>query len=60
MTDEAARRAGFGRALMGFAEAEAQARGMAAIHLDARPAAIPFYAALGYAFQPLPSMRKVF
>jgi GNAT superfamily N-acetyltransferase len=60
VTDEAARRTGFGRALMGFAEADAQARGMAAIHLDARPAAIPFYAALGYAFHPSPSMRKVF
>ena len=60
VADEAARRTGLGRALMGFAEADAQARGMAAIHLDARPAAIPFYAALGYAFHPSPSMRKVF
>ncbi|MGZ8369121.1 MAG: GNAT family N-acetyltransferase [Rhodoplanes sp.] len=60
VTDEAARRTGLGRALMGFAEADAHARGMAAVHLDARPAAIPFYTALGYAFHPSPSMRKVF
>jgi GNAT superfamily N-acetyltransferase len=60
VADEAARRTGLGRALMGFAEADAHARGMAAVHLDARPAAIPFYTALGYAFHPSPSMRKVF
>jgi GNAT superfamily N-acetyltransferase len=58
VADENARRGGVGRALMRFAEADARARGMAAIHLDARPTAIPFYAAVGYEFHPSPSMRK--
>src|SRR5215211_9172838 len=45
--DERERKAGGGRALMNYAEADARARGMAAVFLDARPAAIGFYKALG-------------
>ena len=58
IAEEAARRGGVGSALMRFAEADARARGMTAVHLDARPTAIPFYAAVGYEFHPSPSMRK--
>lgn len=57
---EEARRSGIGRALMDFAEADARARGMVAVSLDARPSAIPFYERLGYGFQPSPAMRKEF
>jgi len=49
---------GIGRALMDYAEADARARGMAAVFLDARREAIPFYETLGYAFHEAPSMRK--
>lgn len=57
---EAARRSGIGRALMSFAEADACARGMVAVSLDARPSAVPFYERLGYGFQPSPAMLKAF
>lgn len=60
IADEAARHGGIGRALMDFAEADARARGMVAVSLDARPTAIPFYERLGYEFQPSPAMRKEF
>src|ERR1019366_2490885 len=39
------RRSGGGRALMAYAEADATARGMTAVFLDARPDAIAFYQA---------------
>jgi ribosomal protein S18 acetylase RimI-like enzyme len=57
--DEAERRTGGGRALMDYAEADARARGMAAVFLDARPVAIGFYKALGYDLHTTPSMKKV-
>jgi GNAT superfamily N-acetyltransferase len=57
--DESERRAGGGRALMAYAEADARARGMASVFLDARPEAIAFYSALGYALHPVPSMKKL-
>lgn len=60
IAEEAARRCGVGRALMAFAEADARARGMVAVSLDARPSAIPFYERLGYGLQPSPAMRKEF
>lgn len=60
IADEDTRRRGVGRALMAFAEADARARGMTAVSLDARPSAIPFYERLGYVFQPSPAMRKEF
>src|SRR2546421_7333502 len=46
IVDEAERRTGGGRALMIYAEADARARGMAAIFLDAPPVAIGFYKAM--------------
>jgi GNAT superfamily N-acetyltransferase len=57
--EESERRAGGGRALMAYAEADARARGMAAVFLDARPEAIGFYQAIGYALHPVPSMKKI-
>jgi len=56
--DESDRRAGVGRALMAYAEADARARGMAVVFLDARPEAIGFYRALGYTLHTAPSMKK--
>ncbi|HEX7909177.1 MAG TPA: GNAT family N-acetyltransferase [Paraburkholderia sp.] len=53
-----ARRSGAGRALMDFAEAEARARGMNAIFLDARPDAVSFYESQHYVLHPAPSMKK--
>lgn len=43
---------------MQFAEADARARGMSAVFLDARPEAIPFYESRNYALHPAPSMKK--
>jgi GNAT superfamily N-acetyltransferase len=43
--EESERRSGGGRALMAYAEADATARGMTAVFLDARPDAIAFYQA---------------
>ena len=57
--EEAERRAGGGRALMAYAEADARARGMTAVFLDARPEAIGFYQAIGYALHAVPSMKKI-
>jgi len=57
--DERERKAGGGRALMNYAEADARARGMATVFLDARPAAIGFYKTLGYDLHTTPSMKKV-
>ena len=57
--DEREQKTGGGRALMNYAEADARARGMAAVFLDARPVAIGFYKALGYDLHTTPSMKKV-
>jgi ribosomal protein S18 acetylase RimI-like enzyme len=53
------RRSGCGRALMSYAEADARARGMTAVFLDARPQAIGFYNANGYELHTTPSMKKM-
>jgi ribosomal protein S18 acetylase RimI-like enzyme len=58
VVDEAERNSGGGRALMDYAEADARARGMTALFLDARPAAIGFYETIGFALHTAPSMRK--
>lgn len=57
---ETHRRHGVGRALMNFAEDEARSRGMSRVSLNARPEAIAFYEAIGYAFHTSPAMRKIF
>jgi ribosomal protein S18 acetylase RimI-like enzyme len=57
--EESERRAGGGRALMAYAEADARARGMTAVFLDARPEAIGFYRAIGYELHTTPSMKKI-
>jgi GNAT superfamily N-acetyltransferase len=59
VTDEAERKSGVGRALMGYAEADARARGMSAVFLDARPTAIGFYETIGLTPHTSPSMRKM-
>ena len=56
---EEARKSGCGRALMRYAEADARARGMAAVFLDARPDAIGFYKTNGYDLHTTPSMKKI-
>ena len=48
-----------GSALMAYAEADARARGMGAVFLDARPDAIPFYEREQYTLHAAPSMKKV-
>lgn len=58
VADEAVRGSGAGRALMAYAEADARARGMGAVFLDARPDAIPFYEREQYTRHPAPSMKK--
>ena len=58
VVDEAVRGSGAGRALMAYAEADARARGMGAVLLDARPDAIPFYEREQYTRHPAPSMKK--
>ncbi len=57
VVDEAVRGSGAGRALMAYAEADARARGMGAVFLDARPDAIPFYEREQYTLHPGPSMK---
>jgi ribosomal protein S18 acetylase RimI-like enzyme len=59
VVDEIARKSGAGRALMDYAEADARARGMNSVFLDARPEAIGFYETLGFALHAVPSMRKM-
>ncbi|MCE4062566.1 GNAT family N-acetyltransferase [Pandoraea sputorum] len=59
VVDAAGRGTGVGRSLMAYAEADARARGMTAIFLDARPDAIPFYERESYVLHPAPSMKKV-
>ncbi|WP_207557123.1 GNAT family N-acetyltransferase [Paraburkholderia acidicola] len=58
VVDAKVRGSGAGRSLMEYAEADARARGMAAIFLDARPEAIPFYERERYALHLAPSMKK--
>jgi ribosomal protein S18 acetylase RimI-like enzyme len=57
--DAAERKSGGGRALMAYAEADAKARGMRSVFLDARPEAIGFYQTVGYELHPVPSMKKM-
>jgi GNAT superfamily N-acetyltransferase len=59
VTEKAERGWGCGRALMAYAEADARARGMTSVFLDARPEAIGFYKAVGYALHAVPSMKKL-
>ena len=59
VVDAAERKAGTGRALMGYAEADARARGMASVFLDARPEAIGFYQTIGFELHGTPSMKKI-
>ncbi len=59
VVDETVRSGGIGRALLAFAEQDAQARGLTAVFLDARREAIPFYERENYAFHPAPSMKKL-
>jgi GNAT superfamily N-acetyltransferase len=58
VVDQSRQRGGIGRALMAYAEADARARGMTAVFLDARPTAIPFYELNGYQLHRSPSMMK--
>lgn len=58
IVDAAARKSGIGRALMDYAEAEASARGMTAVYLDARREAIGFYECRNYVPNPAPLMKK--
>jgi GNAT superfamily N-acetyltransferase len=55
---EGERKSGGGRALMNYAEADARARGMTSVFLDARPEAIGFYKAIGFDLHTTPSMKK--
>lgn len=59
VVDAATRGSGAGRALIDYAEADARARDMTAVFLDARPDAVPFYERQKYVFHPAPSMKKV-
>ncbi|SDG97933.1 Acetyltransferase (GNAT) family protein [Paraburkholderia steynii] len=59
VVDATGRGSGVGRSLMEYAEADARARGMNAIFLDARPDAIPFYERENYVLHAAPSMNKV-
>ncbi|MDP9651744.1 GNAT family N-acetyltransferase [Paraburkholderia caledonica] len=53
-----ARGSGTGQALMEYVEADARARGMSAVFLDARPEAISFYERQNYLLHAAPSMKK--
>jgi GNAT superfamily N-acetyltransferase len=59
VVEETERKSGCGRALMDYAEADARARGMASVFLDARQDAIGFYETLGFSLHTAPSMRKL-
>lgn len=59
VVDANARGSGAGRALMDYAEADAQAREMTAVFLDAHPDAVPFYERQNFALHRAPSMKKV-
>jgi GNAT superfamily N-acetyltransferase len=58
VVDQSRQRTGVGQALMAYAEAEAAARAMTAVYLDARPTAIAFYELNGYQLHRSPSMMK--
>jgi len=58
IVDQTRQRIGIGQALMAYAEADAAARGMTAVFLDARPTAIAFYELNGYQLHRSPSMMK--
>lgn len=58
VVDTTLRGNGAGRLLLGYAEADAKARNMSAIFLDARQEAIPFYEAQNFTHHAAPSMRK--
>ena len=58
VVDQTLRSGGIGRALIAFAEADAEARGMLSIFLDARQDAIAFYERLEFGFHTAPSMTK--
>jgi ribosomal protein S18 acetylase RimI-like enzyme len=58
VVDDSRKRMGVGRALMGYAETDAMARGMGAVYLDARSSAIRFYERNGYQLHRTPSMTK--
>lgn len=53
-----ARGSGAGHALMEYAEADARAREMSAVFLDARPEAVAFYKSRNFVLHPAPSMKK--
>lgn len=53
-----ARGSGTGQALIEYAEADARARDMSTVFLDARPEAVSFYERQNYALHPAPSMKK--
>lgn len=59
VVDQAVRGSGAGRALMAYAEADALARDMGAVFLDARPDAVAFYEREQYGLHPAPSMKKI-
>ena len=59
VVDATGRGSGVGRSLLEYAEADARARGMTAIFLDARPDAVPFYERENYVLHPAPSMKKM-
>ncbi len=52
------RGSGAGRALMDYAEADARARNMNWVFLDAKPDAVKFYERRDYVLHPAPSMKK--
>ncbi|ACC73864.1 GCN5-related N-acetyltransferase [Paraburkholderia phymatum STM815] len=52
------RGSGAGRALMDYAEADARARDMNWVFLDAKPDAVTFYEQRDYVLHPAPSMKK--
>lgn len=54
-----ARGSGTGHALMAYAEADARARDMSAVFLDARPEAVSFYERQNFVLHTAPSMKKV-
>lgn len=54
-----ARGSGAGHALMEYAEADARAREMSAVFLDARPEAVAFYESRNFVLHPAPSMKKI-
>lgn len=59
VVDATGRGRGVGRSLLEYAEADALARSMTAVFLDARPDAVPFYEREKYVRHPAPSMKKV-